>query len=720
MKGKACYILIIIFLLSIVLPVSASENIIVGVPKNRCPIFYEDSDSGEVVGIGVDLMRKAAKEAGYSPVFKFIEEKNLKIALDNSSYDVIMPFGSAITSASEKNSILSENLNRTPFTLVIKSGRARPPLEKISVGMLNSLRGVAETVKQIFPDIKIIFFETMSDSVMALRANKVDALLNNSYVWSYILQKPSYSDLAVQPSAMFSVDFRAGTLDTPKGRTIIERLNGGISTISDTLRQAIILDYTTRRLYRYDFYDYIYQYGIILILTLSLILSLLMIAVMKLRAIRQEQEEKMRQLIDYDPLTGTLSMNGFRKRAEKLLKTYPNFSYLIIYSNIRDFKYINESLGRSAGNELLKFWASKVSELLTDKEAIGRTSSDHFVVLRRIENEEKMLRDEKIVLEPLQNFFINQGKEIKVDVCSGIYVLTPENYNKIDVDAMIDSARVAEKSARNNHKLMHVIYNPEQWEKEKRIANVINYLPKALKAGDIQVWYQPQVDYKTGKITGAEALCRWDHSKMGWLQPAAFIATLEETGLIFDLDCYVWNTVCRDLHKWNENGLNLSISVNVSRCDIREDRNIPGYFSNLIKTYGLSPEQLRIEITETAYAEKPEILIKTTQKLRELGFQVEMDDFGSGYSSLNMLKEVPVDRIKLDLHFLSKSGSQEKGRIIISYMIQMVHSLGMKLISEGVETDEQVHFLQSQGNSEMQGYYFYKPMPAKDVEHLVR
>ena len=113
-------------------------------------------------------------------------------------------------------------------------------------------------------------------------------------------------------------------------------------------------------------------------------------------------------------------------------------------------------------------------------------------------------------------------------------------------------------------------------------------------------------------------------------------------------------------------------------------------------------------------------MINTTKKLREFGFQVEMDDFGSGYSSLNMLKEVPVDRIKLDLHFLSKSGSQEKGRIIISYMIQMVHSLGMKLISEGVETDEQVHFLQSQGNSEMQGYYFYKPMPAKDFEHLVR
>ena len=202
------------------------------------------------------------------------------------------------------------------------------------------------------------------------------------------------------------------------------------------------------------------------------------------------------------------------------------------------------------------------------------------------------------------------------------------------------------------------------------------------------------------------------------MQPSVFISTLEETGLIFDLDSYIWNAVCRDLHRWNELGLHQSVSVNVSRCDIREDRDIPAYFNKLVKTYGLSPDQLRIEITETAYVENPAILINTTERLRKLGFQVEMDDFGSGYSSLHMLKEVPVDRIKLDLHFLTNSGSSEKGRIIVSYMIQMVRSLGMNLISEGVETDEQVRFLQSQGSSEMQGFYFYKPMPAKDFENL--
>ena len=158
--------------------------------------------------------------------------------------------------------------------------------------------------------------------------------------------------------------------------------------------------------------------------------------------------------------------------------------------------------------------------------------------------------------------------------------------------------------------------------------------------------------------------------------------------------------------------------MNLSRCDIREDRDLPKHFYNLIQKYGLTPDQLRIEITETAYVDNPEVLISTTKQLQELGFQVEMDDFGSGYSSLNMLKQVPVDRIKLDMRFLTEEGDPEKGRIILSSVIQMVRLLGMNLIAEGVETLEQARFLQNLGCSEMQGYYFYKPMSVQSFEKL--
>ena len=629
-----------------------------------------------------------------------------------------MPFGSAITSASGQQIVVSDNLMQTPFTFVTRGNSDLPPMDHLRVGMVRSLGGAIETLGQLYPDMEISVYDTMDECVKALRSGRVDALLHNSYIWSYVLQKPSYHDLTVQPSTVFSMDFRAGTVDTPEGRKKIERLNEGIAKLADTKRQAVILDYTSRSLYRYDISDYFYKYGMILLLTALLIAALIVIAIQKNRAIRKENEEKLRQMLEYDPLTGIYSMNGFRKRVEELLISHPDAPYFLSYNNIRDFKFINDSLGREAGDELLKFWAARSLENLSNEEAIGRITADRFAVLRHIAGEEKMREDEKNVFEPVQNFFINQGREKRVQICSGIYVLTAKDFRKIDVDHMLDLARLAEKRIHDSRKGDFEFYNPEQWEKGKQIADVVNFLPMALRSGKIQVWYQPQVDYVKGRIVGAEALCRWDHDKLGWLGPPDFITTLEEAGLIFDLDQFVWDRVCQDLRRWNGQGHHRSVSVNVSRDDIREGRDIPGHFHDLIRKYGLSTDQLRIEITETAYVEDSDLLITTTERLRELGFQVEMDDFGSGYSSLHMLKEVPVDRIKLDLHFLTAAGDSEKCRTIVSCMINMVHLLGMEMIAEGVETIEQARFLDDQGCSMMQGYYFYKPMPVEEYEKL--
>ena len=487
----------------------------VGVPVDRCPIFYQDADTGEIVGIGVDLMRAAAESAGLAVEFQVIGEETLKDALDNERYDLLMPFGSAIASASGCASVVSDNLIQTPFTLVTLGKRNLSALNDLRGGMLRSLGGVAETVRQLYPGIEIVMYESMAGSVRALRAGAVDALLHNSYVWSYVLQKSSYSDLRVQPSAMFSMDFRAGTLDTPAGRAIIERLNGGIAALSDTRRQAVALDYTSRRLYRYGLVDYLYQYGLILLLVLMLFVSLIVITLQKIRTVRMEQAEKMRRLIDHDPLTGVYSLNGFRKRAEELLRAHPDVPYLISYNNIKDFKYINDTLGRAAGDDLLRFWVDKSMETLTEDEAMGRIESDHFAVLRHVGGEALLIRDGEDVFAPVRNFFIDQGKGNRVQICSGIYVLTPKDYQQIDVDHMLDFARLAERKVRDTYKDGYGFYNPDQWEKGKRAADVVSHLPVAIDTGEFQVWYQPQVNYDTGEITGAEALCRWNHARLG-------------------------------------------------------------------------------------------------------------------------------------------------------------------------------------------------------------
>lgn len=255
---------------------STDKVLMVGVPADRIPIFYKESKTGEVKGIGVDLMRSAAEEAGYEVSFKPIGEKNLRHALDNETYDLVMPFGSVLRSASGKKSIVSDSLMQTPFTLVTldNNGREMPPINRLRVGMLQSLGAVSETVLQLYPGVKINLYDNMDASMKALREGEVDALLNNSYVWSYVLQKPAYSDLAVHPSAVFSLDFRVGTLDTPADRDIIKRLNSGISKLTDDRRDEIISNYTSRSLYEYDFSDYIHQYGFICLLCVVVIIAM--------------------------------------------------------------------------------------------------------------------------------------------------------------------------------------------------------------------------------------------------------------------------------------------------------------------------------------------------------------------------------------------------------------------------------------------------------------
>ena len=697
---------------------SYGDALVVGVPVDRCPVFYLDAETDEVTGIGADLMRSAAQEVGYVVTFTPLAEQTLKDALDNDAYDVILPFGSAITSTSGKQSIVSDNLIQTPFTLVTKNNRVLPDLNELHVGMLSSLRGGAETVSELYPGIHITFYESMAECVDALRAGSVDALLHNSYVWSYVLQKPSYADLAVQPAAMFSMDFRAGTLDTPEGEARIARLNNGIATLSDTRRQAIVLDHTTRRLYQYDLYDYLFQYRFVLQLGLTLLASLAAFVAHRRRAYRLEQEERVRRLIDHDALTGAFSHNGFKKRVEELLRANPDTPYLLVYSNIKDFKYVNDGLGREAGDDLLRFWVATTQESLSDQEAIGRLEGDHFGVLRLNKGAEQVRWDDKEIIGRVRNYYIDRGDEYRVHVCGGIYVLTPEDYEQPNVDRMLDYARVAEKRVQSSRDDGFAFYNPEQWNKGKRIAEIVAHLPVALESGEVQVWYQPQVDYRTGRITSAEALCRWNHTKLGRLSPEEFIPALEEHGLVYKLDHFVWERVCQDVQRWNQQGVRRSVSVNLSRHDILENPDVPEVFCDLVRTYDLSADQLHVEITESAYVESPELLIRTTARLRELGFKVEMDDFGSGYSSLNMLKEVPLDRIKLDLRFLSEAGDQERGRIIVSHVVHMVEALGTDLIAEGVETKTQAQFLSEQGCNSMQGYYFYKPMQVHDFEQV--
>lgn len=329
----------------------------------------------------------------------------------------------------------------------------------------------------------------------------------------------------------------------------------------------------------------------------------------------------------------------------------------------------------------------------------------------------------KWVCEKVGNYLIRPGVNYSVEIAAGIYKLKPEDMSNPNINQMIDWANVAQKSVKNISGNQLGIFGKEMWHKQWRELVISQSIESALENGEISVWLQPQFNFVTNKIIGAEALCRWTHNSLGWISPGEFIPILERTGQISQLDYYIWEQACKLMRKWLDQGsfIPVSVSVNISRIDLLDDK-IDNRLVGLLEKYNIPASMLRLEITESAYMSKPEVLIDIVNKLHELGFTVEMDDFGSGFSSLNMLKEVQVDVLKMDLRFLQNQDNSEggKGRKIIKAVIRMAHELTIPVIAEGVETKQQALFLSSVGCALMQGYYFSKPLKVPEFEKLVK
>ncbi len=420
-----------------------------------------------------------------------------------------------------------------------------------------------------------------------------------------------------------------------------------------------------------------------------------------------------------DNLADCLSFTGFKNIAYKMLNENPDVNYAIWYCDIVNFKFINDTYGYSKGDALLKFWVNQIRKIMTDKEVLGRVSADNIVMLSVHDGHEA----EKFngVSKAVGDFFKNSPKHYKIVIKAGIYIIRPDDRISIDVNRFMDWANVAQKSIKNKDDANYAFFTDELWQKQLRLLEIRHYFGYALKNGEINVWVQPQYNSSTNEIVGAELLSRWNSPSLGQVSPQEFIPVLEESGQIAELDYYVWEEACRCIRRWTDADdiTPLPLSVNISRYDV-SDGQIYNRLEQLIKKYKIDPKMLRLEITESCYMEEPDELIDVTKHLQELGFTVEMDDFGSGYSSLNMLKDVPVDVLKVDMRFLSGINNNSRGGNILNHIVRMAHSLDITAIAEGVETLEQVNFLKDIGCSFIQGFYYSKAVPVSEFEEMLR
>lgn len=422
-----------------------------------------------------------------------------------------------------------------------------------------------------------------------------------------------------------------------------------------------------------------------------------------------------------DPLTGGWNLEGFRQQAAAMIQAHPELRYAVWYCDIKRFKYINDVFGYTSGDRLLCRWAQVIREDLQEHELFGRIGGDRMAILTHYrepsELEVRFRRRTAAVLE-----FLNvPGRRFDAEICSGVYLLKPLDTAHPDVNQMLDWANVAQKSVKSRSGSHMAFFTDGMWQQQLRLLQITQYMREGLANGQFSLCFQPQYDYVTGHLTGAEVLVRWNHPRLGLLFPGDFVPYLEQDGQICALDQYVWEQACRHLRRWLDSGdlHPVPLSVNVSRVDIL-DSLLEKRLLELMGRYGLPPALLRLEITESAYMEEPQQLIAMTRQLRDDGFTLEMDDFGSGFSSLNILKDVPVDVLKLDQCFLHETEAGARGGQILGAVVHMAHQLELPVIAEGVDTRERAELLKNMGCRIMQGYYFSHPLTAEAFECLLR
>ncbi len=428
---------------------------------------------------------------------------------------------------------------------------------------------------------------------------------------------------------------------------------------------------------------------------------------------------KSRRLAEIDTLTGGRTKRRYFIDSEKVVRKSNPDNWAVIVFDIDKFKFINDRLGYEEGNRMLERLYKTISDHLEPYEIYARISDDNFACTMKNGSDsdlENRLNNIFAEFDRRNSLFVSYPVLFSAGVCRlGQCV---DRYDMVDFNVAIDRCNIAKKTIKGRHSNAIAFYDGKMHDNALREKDFENVMPTALKEHEFMCYIQPKYGTNSRHIEGGEALIRWNSKEFGFVFPDQFIPISEKNGFVVELDFFILEEVCKAMRRWIDKGITpVVISVNQSRMHLNNDDYI-WRLREIVDKYGIPYEYIELELTESVFTENADLMLKIMQKLHDIGFKLSIDDFGSGYSSLNMLKDIPADVVKIDREFFNGTVNSQKGRAVISTVVDLAKNLDMQVISEGVETVEQVDFLQDIECHMVQGYFFAKPMPIKEFEEL--
>ena len=682
----------------------------VGFQDDYMALCGTDRETGELTGVLKDYLKLASEcmpdvSLQFEPVCYPTAEEAMK-AMKEGQVDCVFPGNLSVYEAERQGMMMTPPILDTEMYAVVRSKepsiftRQKDVIAAVNEGNPNYDAFLAEN----YPRWKKIHYPDSKECLKAVAAGDADCLIISNYRYNNISRlcdqyRLSAFAMGVDLDYCFAVN---------KGETeLYSILAKIIGMIPDSYVNAAVSHYITEDA-KLTPKDFLID-NLTAVLIIGGIVILVILALLILNIHIANRAKRLIKATETDDLTGLYNRSFFFQYANRMYLEHPDLPMDAIVLNIEQFHSINALHGRKLGDEILSVLGREIHDLSTQHNGIaGRFEADRFDIYCQ------QIKDYKEVLDYLQRRLDEIAPNANIRLRMGVMLWS----KNLDPVQLFDRARTACNMARGHYKEHLIIYDEKVSERESYEQRLINDLKSGLDSGEFEVYFQPKYDIRSEipKLVSAEALVRWNHPEMGLISPGDFIPLFEKNGQISLLDKFVWTQTAKQIALWRDRyGIVIPVSVNLSRVDVF-DPDLENILDGILNSNNLDHEAFKLEVTESAYTENADQVIRVVGDLRDKGYEVEMDDFGTGYSSLNMLSSMPIDVLKMDQEFIRNIEHNEKDKQLVALIIGIAKNLKVYVIAEGVETGTQLELLKNLGCMLVQGYYFSKPVPADEFE----